>query len=193
VLLQQCFPPVLCFGGGSGASPEGAGSVVQVVSVLGRLHRGAAHHPSCAPRPRASPSLHKLLEEEEEGQEGAALTAPPGAQAQSQEQAGGGVEEPGDPSQGLGGASGEGSGVPGGGPGDSEDLRELLALPGSELERRCKLHGLSLRGGPRVMAARILSLDAADKARRQRRWRRRQGQRPRLQRRRQLPWRPGGG
>lgn len=106
--------------------------------------------------------LHKLLEEEEAGLESAVLATAPGTQAQAQ--SGPGEEEQGVSNTGLSDPSGEASVVADGDPGDSEELKELLALPASELERRCKLNGLSLRGGPRVMAARILSLDAADKA-----------------------------
>ncbi|KAL1552537.1 Protein rrc1, variant 2 [Salvia divinorum] len=44
-------------------------------------------------------------------------------------------------------------------------MRELLSLPLSELERRCRHNGLSLVGGREIMVARLLYLEEAEKQR----------------------------
>lgn len=44
-------------------------------------------------------------------------------------------------------------------------MKELLSLPISELERRCRHNGLSLVGGREMMVARLLSLEEAEKQR----------------------------
>lgn len=47
--------------------------------------------------------------------------------------------------------------------GEGAAVRELSTLPLSELERRCKHNGLSIRGGREVMVARLLSLEEAER------------------------------
>ncbi|KAI4306703.1 hypothetical protein L6164_029958 [Bauhinia variegata] len=44
-------------------------------------------------------------------------------------------------------------------------MKELMSLPLSELERRCRHNGLSLIGGREMMVARLLSLEEAEKQR----------------------------
>ena len=51
--------------------------------------------------------------------------------------------------------------------GEGAATKELMSLPLSELERRCKHNGLSLRGGKEVMVARLLSLGDAEKLKNQ--------------------------
>ncbi|XP_068645038.1 protein RRC1-like [Aristolochia californica] len=49
--------------------------------------------------------------------------------------------------------------------GKNAAMRELLSLPLAELERRCRLNGLSLCGGREIMVARLLNLEEAEKQR----------------------------